>query len=639
MIMTVEPSEPLATMEARIDAIVALRPRGYVLAVRMLGRADDAEDVVQKACLDAIRQLRDGLAPANVTAWFLTLVLNTARKHVRDEVRRRRKETAVEASRRSSGRPAPDADLIGVLGKGLAGLDEELRLSISLCYEQGLSQREAAEVLEIPERTLSRRVAEGLKRLHEMLTKAGYKAAPAAVIGALAHTAPPVPASLAAAVKGVACAGPAVPRTLRRAGSARGGGITMKIFAGVVIAGVLAGGYAAFGHRLQPSPTAAAPVPPVLSGPAKVEFSAFCLGREYIDGPAPEATCADHKIWTVDAKGNQYVTGVPTTAVRVITTDGMVRTIAGDDRYLPFTGVEEGPASMLPSSLGGAEAGHRGSGVSLSVKGFPLEGEDQGCLYTTMAGYPCRIFKNKEKGGRWWYRVVGKGAAPLPTKAGDSVAFKDANLKGVGLGGETFKVNGYLYSWDGENGKITCLLSPADYGDKCLHWKTGKGLGKAEQISMSEDGTMYVLYYGASYPHGQVFRISKDRSKVEEIVRSVPGGRDGPGLKTGYHCGPYNLQAYKDIVILASVDSNKVRRWKDGRVSTLCENDGEWREIYNVKGAKYRGVTAKGFACVPQLGCVYLFYPGEERGGGAGIYKFGPVDFLKPTVGPLVEGE
>ena len=175
-------------------------------------------------------------------------------------------------------------------------------------------------------------------------------------------------------------------------------------------------------------------------GQVKVEHVAICIGREYIDGPALEGSCADHKIWTVDAKGNQYVMGVPTMAVRCVTTDGMVRTLAGDDRYLPSIGAEEGPAGMLPSELGGAEAGHRGSGVYLTVKGLPLEGEDKGCLYTVMAGYPCKIFKNKEKGGRWWYKVMGKGGQPLPAKAGDSVAFKDANLKGVVLGGEALKV-------------------------------------------------------------------------------------------------------------------------------------------------------------------------------------------------------
>jgi hypothetical protein len=183
-------------------------------------------------------------------------------------------------------------------------------------------------------------------------------------------------------------------------------------------------------------------------------------------------------------------------------------------------------------------------------------------------------------------------------------------------------------------------VSLADYGNKCLHWKTGQGLGAAEQILASEDGTMYVLYYGKTYPNGQVFRISKDRSKVEEIVRCVDGGKDGPGLKTGWHCGPLFMEAvYKDIVILSSVDSNNVRRWKDGRVSTLCADDGEWREIYGVRGSGKRGFVGKGFSCVPRSGHVYLHYPGEERGGIAHMYEFGPVDFLEPTVGPPVGGQ
>jgi hypothetical protein len=426
------------------------------------------------------------------------------------------------------------------------------------------------------------------------------------------------------------------------AGKMTTGGLVMKI--GLSVAALsLAAGVSLWALDTQAEEKPVAPKPPdaataTPSAAPKVELSAFCFGREHIDGPALEASCADHKGWTVDAKGNQFVMGPPTSAIRCIMPDGIVRTIAGDDRWMPFNGVEEGPASMLPTDLGGAEHGHRGSGVYLTVKGLPLEGEEQGCLYTAMGGYPCRIYKNKEKGGRWWFKVVGKGAQPLPAKTGDAVDFKDVNLKGVSLGGEHIGSKGSLYKWDGENGKITCLLTVADYGDKCLHWKTGKPMGAAMGLSASDDGTIYAVYYSADY--GQVFRISKDRGKIDEIVRCSGGnGTDGPGLKTGYHCGPYGIMAYKDIVILFSVDTNKIRRWKDGRVSTLCEDDGEWREIYNVRGAKYRGVTAKGFSCLPQLGCVYLYYPGEERGGITGIYKFGPVDFLKPTVGPLVGEE
>ena len=208
----------------------------------------------------------------------------------------------------------------------------------------------------------------------------------------------------------------------------------MKMIGGVALAGALAAGAA----LMITGKGEASDAP-------KIEHMAFCFGREYLDGPALEASCADHKIWTVDAKGNQYVMATPTMAVRCITTDGMVRTIAGDDRYLPYTGAEEGPACMLPSELGGAEAGHPGGGVYLTVKGLPRGGEDKGCIYTAMGGYPSRLFKNKEKGGRWWYKVVGKGGQPLPAKAGDSVAFKDVNLKGVVLRGEAIKAKGRLY--------------------------------------------------------------------------------------------------------------------------------------------------------------------------------------------------
>jgi hypothetical protein len=406
------------------------------------------------------------------------------------------------------------------------------------------------------------------------------------------------------------------------------------------IVGVLGANVLAWGAVLLATGGSAEAAEAAAPGAAKLEHVAMALGREYIDGPALEAASSAHRSCAADAKGNLYVRAFPTMAIRVVTADGMVRTIAGDDRFLPVTDScpDEGPASMLPAGYPPTfMIGYGREGANLMVHGLPLEGEDRGCIYIDNIGdYPCRVFKNKEKDNRWWYRFVGKGATPLPTKVGDSVAFKDVDLKGVTLYGEKFVAKGCFYDWDGQDGKIACLLSVADYGEKCLHWKTGKGLGAAEQIVASDDGTMYVLYYGKTYPNGQVFRISKDRSKVEEIVRAT-NGKDGPGLKSGWHCGPLRIKAaVKDAIVLSSVDSNNVRRWKDGRVATLCEKDGEWREIY---GIGRQGVTAKDYCCVPQLGCIYLTYPGEERGGIVHLYRYGPVDFLKPTVGPLAGGE
>lgn len=56
----------------------------------------------------------------------------------------------------------------------------------------------------MPASTVSKYVAVGLERLRRALAEVGYDAVPAAIAGSLTHTAPQAPATLAAALRGLA---------------------------------------------------------------------------------------------------------------------------------------------------------------------------------------------------------------------------------------------------------------------------------------------------------------------------------------------------------------------------------------------------------------------------------------------------
>ena len=86
------------------------------LAVRVLGSTDGAEDVVQQAYLAAIEQLRSGLPPIEERAWFLGVVANLARRHVRTEANLKRRQTAMERVRPEA--PASDPELVSRLRHG-----------------------------------------------------------------------------------------------------------------------------------------------------------------------------------------------------------------------------------------------------------------------------------------------------------------------------------------------------------------------------------------------------------------------------------------------------------------------------------------------------------------------------------------
>jgi hypothetical protein len=114
------------------EALLAMRGQAYVLAARTLGRTRDVEDVVQNAYLDALRHLRGGSAPRDLKAWFLAVVVNVAREHLRSEIRRRRREDAVHAPPEAGPGAATEPELVRELAARLASLDEKFRLPISL---------------------------------------------------------------------------------------------------------------------------------------------------------------------------------------------------------------------------------------------------------------------------------------------------------------------------------------------------------------------------------------------------------------------------------------------------------------------------------------------------------------------------
>lgn len=236
---------------AAVRELVACGGAAYRLAVHVVGSGGAAEDVVQQAYLETVARLRAGATPGDLRAWFLRAVVNTARDHLRGEARRRRRESAVgrEAARAaSSGAGGVEPEMAVALRAALATLEAKYRLPLALCYQEELSQREAAAVLDVPETTLSGRLRDGIERLRRSLSRAGYAALPAGLLGALRGAVPGVPPSLAARVEGFVARGAA----RATAGAAKGagagavikGGIAMKLVGGLLLAGAVAAGVA-----------------------------------------------------------------------------------------------------------------------------------------------------------------------------------------------------------------------------------------------------------------------------------------------------------------------------------------------------------------------------------------------------------
>jgi len=225
-----------------------------------------------------------------------------------------------------------------------------------------------------------------------------------------------------------------------------------------------------------------------------------------------------------------------------------------------------------------------------------------------------------------------------------------------------FQSDGMMWLYDDEKGTLTCVLSTSDYAGKpeIGNDKSGKPLGPAEHIVITPDGSFYLNWYSATYPKGVLAKISPDRKTVRRVAQDIGDVNkrwDGDAMKDiAFFGGPLLGSAWPpDVVVVGAVDDCQLRRFKDGRVSTLCK-DGNWREFPTKQastGPQYGAYAVCPPDKAPLWGRSIMPYPlksADDRehyflqiyqGGGDDHnrwWRIGPVDFSKPTVGPLVGG-
>jgi RNA polymerase sigma factor (sigma-70 family) len=152
----------------------------YALARWLTGDRADAEDVVQDACLRALRAI-NGFSGNNARAWTLTIVRNTAyswlRKNrssallmVEDLEAVERGQAAGCGSPVTGGTQTPEAALIAKteaarLERAIAALPIPFRETLVLRDVQGLEYREIADVTGVPIGTVMSRLARARDRL------------------------------------------------------------------------------------------------------------------------------------------------------------------------------------------------------------------------------------------------------------------------------------------------------------------------------------------------------------------------------------------------------------------------------------------------------------------------------------------
>jgi len=162
----------------RFEAVVLPHLDAAYTLARYLTRHDhDAQDVVQDACLRALRHFGGfrGVGSGEGRAWLLAIVRNTAytwqRRHHGDT---RTTEFDEERHSDASADEHPEAALVAqgeraALHRAIDELGPEFREVIVLRELEGLSYKEIAEVAGVPVGTVMSRLSRARRRLEEAL--------------------------------------------------------------------------------------------------------------------------------------------------------------------------------------------------------------------------------------------------------------------------------------------------------------------------------------------------------------------------------------------------------------------------------------------------------------------------------------
>jgi RNA polymerase sigma-70 factor (ECF subfamily) len=158
-------------------AVSRYLPMFHKIALRFLGNAHDAEDAVQDALLSAYKHLDQFRGQAKLSTWLTTIVTNAARMQLR---RRGRVHLSLDqhfgeddlafSERLPDTKPGPEEICFSSgahewLVNGVKQLSPKLRRTLQLRDIDGLTTKEAALVLGVPEGTVKAQISRARAKL------------------------------------------------------------------------------------------------------------------------------------------------------------------------------------------------------------------------------------------------------------------------------------------------------------------------------------------------------------------------------------------------------------------------------------------------------------------------------------------
>lgn len=154
-------------MDAKAE-LVALLPRLRRFALGLTGARDQADELVQAACLKALERWDQWRPGTSLQSWMYRIVQTTWIDQKRFEARRPTtsdEELLHGISDDAQARAPENKRLLDEVMAEILRIPEEQRIVLLLVTVEGLSYREAADSLEVPIGTVMSRLSRARRRL------------------------------------------------------------------------------------------------------------------------------------------------------------------------------------------------------------------------------------------------------------------------------------------------------------------------------------------------------------------------------------------------------------------------------------------------------------------------------------------
>ena len=163
--------QPTASSASLVELYETHGERMKSIAMNLLGNTTDAEDAVQEAFLRIHRASAAFRGGSAISTWAYRILVNVCYDAMRRG--RRRPESALPEEAALPRSADADTPLRLAIEQALTRLERKERTAFLLCEVEGLSHREAAEVLDVNPNTSRTLLFRAKRKLQKQLSESG----------------------------------------------------------------------------------------------------------------------------------------------------------------------------------------------------------------------------------------------------------------------------------------------------------------------------------------------------------------------------------------------------------------------------------------------------------------------------------